>query len=71
MSANFLTVFSKFVQIFLRQEIDGAPSSNSQSELLEFDSCGPILQDQNSRTIQRGRRALSKYEVKDHICLIF
>ena len=70
MSANFLTAFSKFVQTFLRQEIAGAPCSNSQGEMLEFDSCGPIIQEQNSRTLQRGRWALSTYEEKDHICLI-
>ena len=49
----------------LGQEIDG-----SWGRQLEFSFCGLIFQDENSRTIGGGGRALPRQKIKDPIFLI-
>ena len=40
-----------------------------QGKQVEFIPCGPIIQDENSRTIKRGSWALPTEEIKEHISL--
>ena len=51
----------------MKQEVD-APAHRGSN--WRFIPCGPILQDENGRTIERGGWALPRQKITDHIFLI-